>query len=489
MIADRTYALLRGALVGLAAFALAAHALLWADAAVPPWACPLALLLGAGIGGALRDRGAAPAATVSTTARRWLPIAAIAVVGAVGAVLAYGALATPDRDWDGIVAWGLKSNALAAAPRLRQPLFLDPDMFHHSPDYPLLQPLCVAALGRVVFPLQYFALVLVVGLAVRRRTGDGAVACWSALGIALLPELIGVGGGAVDSGYADAGHTLALAVAAAGLLLGDAGLLAAGAVLLPFVKPEGTVHVALLVAACGVLAPVRLCAVTAIGAALALSVWLPVQLRLAHAPPPGWLLPVALLGGALLIVAVRVAVHRCASSPRTAWLLAAVGVAAVAAGLWAATALVAGGRTVLFGHYLGDAARAFDKLSRTGEILGGLLGIALSPRRFGFLFAVLFALALARRPRATASAGAIAAAGPVPAALVAWFGLALMAVVAAFYLSPEADVAHHLRSSASRLLLQLGGVGWLLAGVALAGRLQREPLPRWLGYALGRRPA
>src|SRR5262249_54562890 len=157
-------------------------------------------------------------APATADAPRWLLATTVALVAAITGVLAWGALATGDRDWDGIVAWGLKAKALSAEANITQGLFADAARFHHSPDYPLLQPLAVASIGRWWFPLVYGLLVAVVGLAARRRTGDGTLACLIALALALTPDLIGTGGGSVDSGYADAAHALALAAAATALL-------------------------------------------------------------------------------------------------------------------------------------------------------------------------------------------------------------------------------------------------------------------------------
>jgi len=156
---------------------------------------------------------------------------------------------------------------------------------------------------------------------------------------------------------------------------------------------------------------------------------------------------------------------------------------AVAAGiavLLLAQPLFAGSRTVLFAHYLGDLERALHKLPASATIVGHLLVTALSPRRFGALFVLLPLLACARRWRAST------ALAPVPHSVAAFAVLLLLAVVAAFYLSPEADVVHHLRSSADRLLLQTAGVGWLVVGAGLAPRVHAAALPQWLAIGLGR---
>ncbi len=496
--------LVRGLLLGLAGFALLAHALLLGGASVPAVALPICAA--AGIAGG--HCGRRPAVPTTVLGPRWLLPTTLASVALVTVVLGYGALATADRDWDGIVAWGLKANALAARPSLDQPLFADPAVFHHSPDYPLLQPLCIAALGRIVLPLQYVMLVALVGLATLRRSGDRALACSAALGIGLTPDLIATGGGGVDSGYAEALHALVLATVAAALLLDDVVLLAAAAVLLPFAKPEGTVHVVALVVAVVAFAPLRSCVGAVVAAAVGLLVWLPLQLHLAHAPPASGWLPAGVVGGASAVLAVRWMGRGCRLGARTAWLLGTVAVAAAILVLVTTQPLFSGSRTVLLSHYLGDLDRAVRKLPATPTIAVGLLGMALAPRRFGALFVLALLLlpgALRRRSTAAVGAGAglavapdaaggSAAASPtpargepaLPASLIAFLLLALLAIVAAFYLSPEPDVRHHLRSSAGRLLLQLAGATWIAVAAELSPRLAVASLPRWLAQAFGR---
>jgi hypothetical protein len=473
------WGLWRGTLLGLGAFALAAHALLWLGAAVPPWL--LFLCIGAGIlaGG----RGAC--APLQRTAPRWLSLAAAAVVLAIACVLGYGAVATPPRSWDGIVAWGLKADALAAQATLAQPLFADPAVLHHCPDYPLLQPLCLASLARVfgagparaLQPSLYVLLVAGVWVALRRRTGDGALSVWCALGVAVMPQLIGAGGGAVDSGYAETFHALALTAAAAALLLGDSFLLLAAAVLLPLVKPEGTVHAVLLAATALVWAPLPLCGAALGGAAASLAVVLPLQLQLAHAGPASPWLPTGVLLAAAVCYFARRALELRPPDRRVVTLAAGCAAAAVVALVLVAQPAFAGSGTVLFADYVGHFDRALERLPQTFAIASGLLATALSPRKFGLLWPLLAVLWWTRRRGATDRG---------VRGLAAFLVLSLLAVVAAFFLSPEPDLGHHLRSSAARLLLQLVGVGWLLCGVALSSRLDGAPLPAWLAKPLGR---
>jgi hypothetical protein len=466
------WTLVRGALVGLALFAWLAHVQLAVGGTVSSLLLPVCGVAGIGIAA-----GWSPQRAAATAARapRWLSAITILLVAAITGVLAWGALATGDRDWDGIVAWGLKANALAAQATLAQPLFADPEVYHHSPDYPLLQPLAVASIGRAWFPLVYALLTALVGFAVRRRTGDGALACAIALAVALTPDLIGTGGGSVDSGYADAAHALALAAAAAALLLDDALLLGAAALLLPFVKPEGTVHALALAAAALACARPRLGVAAVLGAAAALALWLPLQLRLAHAPPAGPAVPLGVAAAAILAVGTRLWLRGRAFAKHTRWLAVGAAAATGVVLLVCAQPLFAASHTVLFAHYLGALDRAAAKLAATPAIVLGLLAAAFTPRRGGALFALLVLLAAARLRR-----GARPADSGAPPGLVAFLLLLLLAVLGAFYLSPETDVDHHLRSSAPRLLLQLCGAGWLCAAAALPQHLAALPRPRWL---------
>jgi hypothetical protein len=182
-----------------------------------------------------------------------------------------------------------------------------------------------------------------------------------------------------------------------------------------------------------------------------------------------------MLAAAGIAILLRFAGPACAIAPRKVWLGVPGAAVAGAAVLVLAQPAFAGSHTVLFGHYLGDLGRALDKLPSTPAIVFGIAEAAFAPRRFGALFLLLALLACTPRHRAAGGAE-----GGVPRALVAFTVLLLLTVLAAFYLSPETDVEHHLRSSAPRLRLQLAGVGWLCAGAALAPRLGSLSRPRWL---------
>ena len=460
---------LRALLLGGALFALVAHALLLGGMAVSRWWLPVCVL---GVPVALlavarRRARAEPVVPLATErAPRWLLGATCAVVTVCAAALAYGALATPDRAWDGVVAWGIKTAALTAQPHVRQPYFADPAVFHHSPDYPLLQPLCLASLAqwfgdgpaRLLFPMLYVLLTALVGLAVRRHAQNGAAGCVAALAVALTPVWINTSGGALDSGYAEGFFALALAAAAVALLLGDAPLLAAAAVVLPLCKPEGSVHLLALVGACFLATNKKLLAAALLGGAAALLVWLPLQLRLGYQPPAGPLLAVGTVALAAGVFGVRQALDRLGVGVRgRTYVLVALAALGVTV-LVGARPRFADDHGALLGQYVGGFERVLAKMPHVPAILGGLFQQALLPRRFGLLFVLLLALpfVLGRRR----------ADEPV-AAVVLLLALGMCAVFGAFLLSPEADVQHHLRSSAGRLLSHWVGVGWLVVGATV----------------------
>lgn len=472
----------RGAVLGLALFGLLAHALALLLWPVPAVLLPLSVAVGVFLAGV-----ALPAALPGAgTPPRWLTGLVLAVTAFALAVVAHGAVATVEREWDGVVSWGLRARVLADPRGLDQPFFTDPGVYHHSRAYPLLQPFALAAMlqllgngGRILFPLLHMLLAALAGLAVARRGAPQGVALLAAVGVALLPALVGNGGDGVDSGYAELLMTLALSGVLAALLLDDHLLLGAAAFLLPLAKPEGTVYAAALVALTTWTGPRARHGAATLGATLAFALWLPLQQRLTTFAAPGPVPALAALGvGALALAAGEL---RARLTPRTVALFGGiallVGVAAIAWLLpWLRTR-----PDVLVAQYLGGADRLPARLMRLPEILGGLLAQGLHPRHFGTCYLLLTALALTRRR--------IVGRCPSRPAL-AFLGCGLLTVVAAFLLSPEPDVRHHLRSSATRLLLHWAVPAWLLATAWLAERLlDAAHAPRWLigGTDTGRR--
>src|SRR5690606_14696720 len=122
-----------------------------------------------------------------------LRVGGLAICGAVGAALAVGALATPARHWDGAATWETKAVFLTRAPTVDQPLFAHPGVVYEpSPDYPLLQPICVAlgnrllgdGAGRGFFVLTFVLLVGWTHLTVRARAERAWLAVVAAVAVA-----------------------------------------------------------------------------------------------------------------------------------------------------------------------------------------------------------------------------------------------------------------------------------------------------------------
>lgn len=379
-----------------------------------------------------------------------LGAAAAAAAALAIAIVAHGALATPSRHWDSVVAWDLKAAALTDAPTLEQPLFRDPAVYSHSRDYPLLQPLLMAMLeratgaGRALFPLQFAALLGAVWITARRTHAPHLAAAFVAAA-ALTPMFIAPTSGAFDSGYADGGLAALLALAAAGLALDQPLLLAAAAVLQ---KPEGLAYGTALLAAvfwCGTPRAVAASTPTIAGAG-ALS--LALQHDLLHGGQSSMLGPALAVAavGAALAIAADAGLRRCRMPPR--WRLALVAAAAAAA--VAALQLLPAGSSL--GSHLapGRALERIDDLPRTLLALGDWAWLR---GRYGLAFVLPLLLLAATWPRCVA----------MPAALWCWLALAPAVVALPFLLSPVGDLEHHLRSSLPRLLLHWAGVAWVVA--------------------------
>ena len=167
--------------------------------------------LGLVAGGVLGLAHRTPPPTASPPADRRIAWASAAVLAVTFAALVVGVLATPARAWDGVVGWELRTRALAAEPSLEQPFFAAPEVFAHTREYPLLQPLLLAQaarwfgpdVARLWFPLLWLTLLGVAAGAWRRR-GLSARDTWLAtVALGATPMLVGPTSGAVDSGYAE----------------------------------------------------------------------------------------------------------------------------------------------------------------------------------------------------------------------------------------------------------------------------------------------
>lgn len=435
----------------LALFAVASHALLLAGVPLPPWllACAGALAL------AVR-RPQAPAIGRG---------AAIAVVAAA-ALIAYGATATTDRIWDGFTTWTANARRLALDGTLDHPWFADRDVYISARGYPMLQPALLAQTmqwlgergGRLLFVGIWLALVgglarglTRAGLAPRLR--DCAV-----VGLALVPVFVEGGEGGADSGYADM-LVAAVLLHAALAVAADLALPAAlTAVALPLCKAEGAMLALILVAVAGLAGRRRAALGLAVGAAVALALWAPIQQRLL-APGSAWGVESLLRAMAPLTLAgVGMALRRV---PLWAGLLVIAAVAAV---------LAAGG---IFGAAsIGRTAQRIAKLdldwSAMPRILGRLAIELLSPRGVGFTFAVVVATGVvaARRRR-------LGDAAPLLAAIA----LGLVAIAAFVASKPADQLVGFLRHGVGRYVSHWLGVAWLACGLMWARLGATTPSP------------
>lgn len=438
----------RGSCLGLAAW--------WVLAALAggplPWALPGCVFMACAL---LRG---APLPDVRVP--WWLTGACLAVLAAVTVAVGWGSLATPSRHWDGAVAWDAKTAFLLVDEATRSLWFQDPNVFAHSPDYPLLQPLLLAALagvcgqGRLAFPL-LFVLAAATLFAALRRQGPGWLAWVVTVAMATTPTLVSTTSGAADSGYAELLQATCLLVLAAGMLRGDSLLLAAGIVLTIGAKPEGTLWSLLPIGVAFVRADRRQLLVG--GAACGLGHLLLWWLRGVLLPTNGWslLLPIAV--GVLGLVLLDLLLRRLQAGWRgraVALLLPVIALAAIA---FALGRELGGG---VLAQHLQDLGRLTGRWTSLPRIVGGMLEHGITRLHFGVTFLLPLVL-LWPRPCPPSARGL---------ALLLAAGMA--AIPLPFLLAPEDDIEHHVKSSMPRLLLQWVGVAWLLTGVLLRERIR-----------------
>ncbi len=403
-----------------------------------------------------------------------LAVGTLAVLALAAGVLAWGALATSSRFWDGAAMWDWKARWLAERLTLEQPAFRDADVYCHSRDYPLLQPLLMAMLERTVgaarllFPLLHALQCALLACAVRRGTGAGGFACAAALAFGLTPVVMSPASGSFDSGYADAFAGVAVTAIVAGFAVGERLWLCAGIALVVWVKPEGLLYggLATMLAWLGSdRARLAVAVASFVGAAaLALVVQRDLQ-TLGHGGPPWPLLAALAVGGGLALGSQRLLPRR---PQRLAWLALAIPTALVAAP-FVARHLGLGSGT--FAAYLDDPARLWQRLGSLPAILGGLLTNAVLRGSFGLAFVLPVLVALSRPLRTRAV---------VP---LAWLLGAVLLTTVPFLLSPLDDLAHHLRSTMPRLLFHQLGAAVLAAGLALAPPLRADLTPCSAGAA------
>jgi hypothetical protein len=462
---------LLGALVAATVAGVGGTLWLLAGATVPDALLPLAAVAGGATVWCRRASAAVPGAP----APRWLTLAVIALLLAAGALLAHGTLATPARHWDGAVAWELKARVLAAAPTLAQPYFRDPQVYCHSRDYPLLQPLLAALLlrwhvpGGVLFPLAYLVLAAAIGAAARAGGVDGRRTILCVAAAAVTPMWLSPTSGGFDSGYGDALLAAWLGCAAWGVATANAPALGCSLVLTILQKPEGLPYAGLAVAALWLHGDARLLrsATLATAAGGALLVALQHDLRTcggaSRLPAAG----AVAFGGAGLVLGLDRWLRR-REAGRRARLAALLGGLPLAA-LLLATA--AGGEHGLLGSHLADPMRPWQRLDRLPRIATAIADWAVGRGAFGLTFVVPVVVTVALWHTRTAARAP---------ALRTWLLLAVPLWCTPFLTSPLDELDRHLRATLPRVLLHWTGVVWLWSALQ----------PVWQpGPALGSRPA
>lgn len=451
MMAPLVDRVVSGLLLAFAVVITASIAVFLAGGVVPGWLLPAALLLG------MVAPRRVEFVAIPTGANRWL-LAAIGVVLVVVLVaLAYGALATQSRHWDGAIAWDLKSSFLIENPTLRQPFFEHPYVHHHSRDYPLLQPLLVAltersfGFGRLVLPLFWAMATAAIGLMLRRRGADLVAVGVGMVAFACTPILISPTSGSVDSGYADATVAAWLTIAAAGCVLGDTRWIVCSVVLVVLTKPEGLVYASLLFAAAwlqGVRSVVR---ATALGSAVGTVLLFLLQHELrfadrAELPLTAVLVPAAVIG--LMVLADGWLDRRNLNAWRLR-LAAILGIAVVLAMPWLVQA--SGNPSGSLARYMQDPWLVWERLELVPAIAFGLLDCSMLHGWFGLTMPLVALAAWHRyRSRGVGSSNAVGA----------WLVLCLPCWCAAFLIS-DLDLTQHLRSRMPRLMLHAIGIAWV----------------------------
>lgn len=416
-------------------------------------------------------RRAAKACDATPRPPGWALALSALVVVATLLPLVDGALATPSRHWDGAASFDAKVAWLTRTPTLQQPFFTAPGVFHHSPDYPLLLPLLTALLdrllpgcGRLTMPLCWLLLGAITLGCLRRRAVAPTLQLAATTGLLLTPMLLSPGGGAVDSGYSELPLLLATTAAASALLTGRAPMLAVATALMVASKPEGLPYAGLLIATAFVGGQRHLLVAAVAGTCTALWLWSPVQRLLLHQPagPPTTALLVLLAGAALMVLDGwhRRRGHGARARGATLAIPAMIAFAALPL-----LAPLAGDDQGTLAVYLRRGTDAFDGLANLPAWAAATVDYAFARLRYGLLPLLAVAVWLFdRRDRPTAD--------PAVDRLLLLLLLGVLMTALPFVLSPEPDLAHHLRSSLPRLLLHWIGPIWLWVGTRTGALLR-----------------
>jgi len=421
---------------------------------VPDWLLPVAIAIGLAAACLHRPAPLAPSAATP----RWQTILIVLALAGLVTIMAYGALATESRHWDGVVAWDLKAKALAVEPTLEQPFFRDAAVYSHSRDYPLLQPLALALAerwglpGRLLFPAAYLSILIAVAAAARRAGCSNRSALLFGLACGVTPMFIAPASGGFDSGYADGMLAASLAAVALGVTSRAPVFVAIGTLVMVMQKPEGLPYAGILAAAFWLGRDTVMLRASAIAGAAGGAIVLALQHDLHSFGHPTQIGPTFLVvfASAAVALGLDLALRRFGTSWR--WRAGSLLVAAPLA--FVSLALANGGDGVV-GTHLANVDQVGDRLERLPRVLLFMLHWTLGSGRFALTFWLPVVIGFAQWR----------CSGTVAPALRTWFLLAVPVCCAPFLLAPIEDLEHHLRSTMPRLLLHWCGVMWIWSGV------------------------
>ncbi|MEE2888544.1 MAG: hypothetical protein VX951_14025 [Planctomycetota bacterium] len=383
------------------------------------------------------------------------------VLGVAVAAVAYGAISTPSRHWDGAASFDAKVFWLTQSPTLQQPFFATEGVFHHSPGYSLLQPLLIASIeralpgaGRLVLPMFYLLLCGLVATTLRRHRTATWLVTATVLAVGLTPHLLSPISGSVDSGHIELLLLLATTTIAAGFLRGSGGLLAVGIVLAIAAKPEGQLYAAVATGIAFASGSGTLLLAAFLAVLVSFVIWLPVQAELLHnSSPVGTVMVLGVAAAtAVLVMLVDAWVRRRAQPHVWRWGLV-VGAPIVVLMCLPLLASWLPAERGAFAAYFRQADEVWRNLGNLPAYFVAFLDVGIVKLRIGLALVLPIAIALlAWRRRVRLN----------DRALMAWVVLGLSMTATPFLLSPEADLQQHLRWSLPRLLLHWVGPLWLL---------------------------
>ncbi|MEZ6037802.1 MAG: hypothetical protein R3F29_10005 [Planctomycetota bacterium] len=443
------------ALLACALLAVLGSALLAGGATVPDWLLPTTLLGGTALALARRRPPAPPLDPTTAPPRRWAIVLLALLALATFALMVYGSLATPSRQWDGAVAWDLKARFLTDAPTLQQPFFDDRGVLHHSRDYPLLQPLLVALVertcggGRVVLAASWLLACAAVFLAALRRGAPLLRAAMLALAFGTTPTLVTSSSGGVDSGYADFLLATWMTVAGAGIAARDRLWITLGVTLMVLTKPEGLPYAWALLAAAWLTASRAVLLPTAIGLVIGAATLLPLQHRLLHPDQPTltWTVALAALAPSVLALGSDTVVRRIGG----ATLRRGLGVGALLLVVLVLPWMLerTGNAKGSLARYLLLGPELFARLDRLPAFALALGEYSLLHGSFALTLPLLALAWWQRRGRRDADGS-----------LGLWLALLLPLWLVTF-LASDIELSRHLRSRLPRLLIHGCGAAWI----------------------------